>query len=131
MQHDAVKAQRMRDNTTFGRQGVHGSVQQHLRATDERYRAAYLDLCGTWRTQLGPALEALFSRPAALPADGSPLLLGVTWGTRESGVSGLTEAEAERELHHTLMQHAAVTQLRVSQFKGMRTRFYELARKRF
>lgn len=104
------------------------AVQEHLQTSDERYRALYLDLCGTWNSQLGPSLDALFAQPDALPADGSPLLLGVAWGTREP--SGLTEEESVVALYSMLMQHASVTEVCVSKFKGMRTRFYELTRKR-
>jgi hypothetical protein len=128
VQNDGAKAERMQAGGVYGPRVVHGSVQEHLQASGERYRALYLDLCGTWNSQLGPSLDALFGQADALPADGSPLLLGVTWGTREP--SGLTEEESVSALYSTLMQHASVTELRVSKFRGMRTRFYELTRKR-
>ena len=126
VQYDAAKAKRMQANSVYGSRVFHNCVKDHLRTSDDRYRALYLDLCGTWSVQLRPSLEALFARRDALPADGSPLLLGVTWCTRES--SGLRENECAHDLVSMLLSHASVTQICVSKFGQMRTHFYELTR---
>jgi hypothetical protein len=55
-----------------------------------------------------------------------PLVLGVTWGTRNP--YGQTEAAGADALQTLLMRHARVTLLDASACEGMRTSFYELLR---
>ena len=123
VQYDEDKAETMLQHSVFGPRVVHGSVQSHLKMHGGEYTGIYLDLCGSWETQLRPSLEALFR---AGFQDG--LVLGVTWGTRNP--FGQTEDYSAMMLQSLFMLHACVERLDESQYEGMRTSFYILYHKK-
>jgi hypothetical protein len=122
VQYEEDKAENMMLHPMFGPHVVHDSVQMHLQTHGSEYTGIYLDLCGSWETQLRPSLEALFQTGFQ---DG--LVLGVTWGTRNP--FGQTEDYSTMMLQYLLMQHASVQLIDASQCEGMRTSFYILTLK--
>lgn len=94
VQRDEGKARRMAEHPELGPRVVHADVARHLGSTSDEYRAAYLDLCGSWSCTLRPALEALFGGGGARVAAG-PFVLGVTWCMRDPEGSTLYESVAE------------------------------------
>jgi hypothetical protein len=122
VQYEEDKAENMLQHPVFGHRVVYDSVQSHLEIHGSEYTGIYLDLCGSWETQLRPSLETLFS---AGFQDG--LVLGVTWGTRNP--FGQTEDYSTMMLQYLLMQHASVQLIDASQCEGMRTSFYILTLK--
>jgi hypothetical protein len=121
VQMDKAKANRMRSDPVFGSRVVESDVVSHLKSTREKYKAVYLDLCGTWGRQLRPALEALLDGDSVKL--GTEFMLGVTWCTRDA--SGETADEAELMLFRLLSKNGRrLRKLGESSFKTMRTRFF-------
>ena len=79
-------------------------------------------MCGTWGSQLKPAIEALFNGDAI--SRKREFVLGVTWCARDP--SGGTADEAELELRRLLASRMHKT-IRESSFGRMRTGFYVMA----
>jgi hypothetical protein len=121
VQMDQAKARRMRSDQTFGSRVVASEVAAHLLSTSEKYKAVYLDMCGTWTRQLRPALEALLNGKAIEP--NTEFVLGVTWCARDA--SGATSDDSELELLRILGERMH-KRIRGSSFGVMRTGFYRV-----